>query len=118
MPVSMIRSRISLVPQSVSCVRTVRPPTSSNVVVTTGAWGTPPLGSGTPGAPSKISVFTSFSFGTTSRYSPWNATSNPSFAVITYRQAPPTRRSTSTLVTSPRSPLHHCEIRSGSVYAR
>ena len=35
------------------------------------------------GMPSNTSVFTSRSSGTISRYSPWKATSNPSFASIT-----------------------------------
>jgi hypothetical protein len=94
----------------------VRPSTSAKVMM----FSAPSSASGVParGKSSGISytsVVTSRSSGTISRYSPWKATSKPSLAVITYRQAPPTRRSTSTLVTVPRSPLHHREISSGSV---
>src|ERR1700680_190346 len=66
---------------------------------------------------SKISIDTTRSFGMTSRYSPWKATSNPPFAIITYRHLPPTRRSTSAIVTSPRSPAHQRLISSGVVHA-
>jgi hypothetical protein len=51
----------------------VLPSDSVNVVVLIPA---------TSGAPSKTSVETIRSPGTISRYSPWNATSNPPFAVI------------------------------------
>jgi hypothetical protein len=67
--------------------------------------------------PSKTSVETMRSSVTMSRYSPWKATSNPSFAVITYRHVPPTRRSTSALVTAPWSPAHQRLISSGVVHA-
>ncbi len=87
----------------------VRPSASVNVTVASAS---------ASGTPSKTSVQTIRSAGTISRYSPWKATSNPAFAVITKRQAPPTRRSMSTLVTSPRSPLHQRRTSSGSVQAR
>ncbi len=87
----------------------VRPSFSSNVTVLS-----PPAS----GMASKISVETIRSSGTISWYSPWNATSKPPFAIITYRQVPPTRRSTSAEVTSPRSPLHQRLISSGVVQAR
>src|ERR687894_2043196 len=57
------------------------------------------------------------SFGTISRYSPWKATSNPSSVTITHRQTPPTRRSISTIVVSPRFPLHQRLTSSGVVHA-
>src|SRR5215210_2894406 len=52
-----------------------------------------------------------------SRYSPWKATSNPSSVTITYRHAPPTRRSISATVISPRFPLHQRLTSSGVVHA-
>ena len=67
--------------------------------------------------PSKTSVLTIRSFGTISRYSPWKPTSKPPFAVITYRHVPPTRRSISASVTSPRCPLHQRLTSSGVVHA-
>src|SRR5206468_8110932 len=50
-------------------------------------------------------------------YSPWKATSKPPLATITYRHVPPTRRSISASVTSPRSPLHQRLTSSGVVHA-
>jgi hypothetical protein len=66
--------------------------------------------------PSNTSVETIRSFGTISRYSPWNATSAPSLAVIAERQRPPTRRSISATVSSPWFPAHHRFTSSGVVY--
>src|SRR6266568_6386938 len=57
------------------------------------------------------------SFGTISRYSPWKPTSKPSSVTITYRQAPPTRRSISAIVTSPRFACHQRLTSSGVVHA-
>src|SRR5918998_4463066 len=57
------------------------------------------------------------SFGTISRYSPWKATSNPPSVTITYRHAPPTRRSIAAIVISPRFPLHQRLTSSGVVHA-
>src|SRR5918997_5169836 len=57
------------------------------------------------------------SFGAISRYSPWKATSNPPSVTITYRHAPPTRRSISAIVISPRFPLHQRLTSSGVVHA-
>ena len=57
------------------CSRVRPSPMSSNVHVTSAAPAS--------GAPSKISVLTSFSFGTISWYSPWKATSKPPSATIT-----------------------------------
>src|SRR4051794_27214424 len=56
--------------------------------------------------------------GTISRYSPWKATSKPSEATITYRHAPPSRRSMSQDCIVPRRPGHQRETSSGSVNAR
>jgi hypothetical protein len=55
------------------------------------------------------------SFGSISRYSPWKATSCPPVAIITYRHMPPTLRSISHEVISPRSPLHQRLTSSGVV---
>jgi hypothetical protein len=77
-PDSMIASRISRMWHSMSVVSRVPPPSASKVTVLIVA-----SSSVAPGAPSKSSVETSFSFGTISRYVPWNATSDPSFVVIT-----------------------------------
>src|SRR6266540_2283511 len=52
-----------------------------------------------------------------SRYSPWKPTSNPSSAIMTYRHVPPTRRSISTMVTSPRLACHQRLTSSGVVHA-
>src|ERR687893_1304202 len=57
------------------------------------------------------------SFGTISRYSPWKATSNPPSVTITHLHKPPTRRSISAIVVSPRFPLHQRLTRSGVVHA-
>src|ERR671916_2632953 len=57
------------------------------------------------------------SLGTISRYSPWKATSNPPSVTIAHRHRPPTRRSISATVTSPRSPAHQRLTNSGSVHA-
>src|SRR5690606_25764716 len=53
-----------------------------------------------------------------SRYSPWKATSSPSFVAMTYRQEPPTRRSTVAEVTVPCRPAHHRSMSAGSVSTR
>src|SRR5918994_608761 len=107
-PEPMCASRASLLACCTSKVRVVRPSASANVTVFTAS---------TSGMPSKTSVATIRSFGTISRYSPWKAASNPSSVTITYRQVPPTRRSTSATVTSPRFPLHQRPTNSGSVHA-
>src|SRR5918992_4459693 len=57
------------------------------------------------------------SFGTISRYSPWKPTSKPPSATMTYRHLPPTRRSISAIVASPRLACHHRLTSSGVVYA-
>src|SRR5881397_1639714 len=57
------------------------------------------------------------SLGTTSRYSPWKPTSNPSSVTMTERHLPPTRRSISTTVTSPRFACHQRLTSSGVVHA-
>src|SRR6266540_646989 len=57
------------------------------------------------------------SLGTISRYSPWNPTSKPPSATITYRHLPPTRRSISASVTSPRLACHQRLTSSGAVNA-
>src|SRR5881296_3260270 len=57
------------------------------------------------------------SLGTISRYSPWKPTSNPSSATITYRHSPPTRRSISATVISPRFACHQRLTSSGVVHA-
>src|ERR671916_574147 len=57
------------------------------------------------------------SLGTISRSSPWKATSTPPSVTIAHRHRPPTRRSTSATVTSPRFPLHQRPTNSGSVHA-
>src|SRR5262249_37198142 len=62
-------------------------------------------------------VETSRSVGRTSRYSPWNATSKPSGVTLTYRQVPPTRRSISQIVISPRFACHQRFTSSGVVNA-
>ena len=67
--------------------------------------------------PSKTSVDTIRSFGTISRYSPWKPTSIPPSAIITQRHVPPTRRSISAIVTSPRFAFHHRFTSSGVVQA-
>src|SRR6476620_8730050 len=54
---------------------------------------------------------------TISRYSPWNATSMPLSVTLTYRQAPPTRRSISATVTWPRLACHQRLTKSGVVQA-
>src|SRR6185437_387853 len=48
---------------------------------------------------------------------PWKPTSMPSFATITYRHAPPTRRSISHAVSSPRFACHQRRTSSGVVHA-
>ena len=79
----------------------MRPSASVKVTVFTGASASDsPSASG----PSYISVDTIRSLGTISRNSPWKPTSKPSLATITYRHLPPTRRSISQVVTSPRFP--------------
>src|SRR5918997_5783466 len=57
------------------------------------------------------------SFGAISRYSPRKATSNPSSVTITHLHEPPTRRSISAIVVSPRFPLHQRLTSSGVVHA-
>src|SRR5687767_13965917 len=57
------------------------------------------------------------SSGTISRYSPWNATSNPSSVTITQRHFPPSRRSTSATVAVPRLACHQRLMSSGVVHA-
>src|SRR5919198_305894 len=64
-----------------------------------------------------MSVETIRSFGTISRYSPWKPTSVPSSVTITERHLPPTRRSISAIVASPRFACHHCLTSSGVVHA-
>src|SRR5262249_57596953 len=76
------------------------------------SWRTP---SATPPA---ASVPPTRSPGPISRYSPWNPTSVPSPVTITCRQRPPTRRSISTTVTSPRFACHQRATSSGVVQAR
>ena len=69
------------------------------------------------GMPSKTSVETIRSFGTSSRYSPWKPTSSPSSVIMTERHLPPTRRSISAIVTSPRFAFHQRFTSSGVVHA-
>src|ERR671911_373375 len=112
MPESMIASRTSLLGACTRFVTVVRPSTSVNVTV----FSVP--SSGAPaGMPSKTSVVTIRSFGTISRYSPWKPTSTPSQITITYRHTPPTRRSISATVTSPRFAFHQRVTSSGVVHA-
>src|SRR5918994_6231527 len=112
MPESMIASRTSLLGACTRFVTVVRPSTSVNVTV----FSVP--SSGAPaGMPSKTSVVTIRSFGTISRYSPWKPTSTPSQITITYRHRPPTRRSISATVTSPRFAFHQRLTSSGVVHA-
>src|SRR5919106_953760 len=103
-------SRTSWLGQSTRMSSVVRPSRSVSVSVFT----VNPASA----APSYTSVETIRSFGTISRYSPWNATSKPPCATITYRHMPPTRKSISALVTWPRWPLHQRLTSSGVVHAR
>src|SRR5215217_6417011 len=107
-PESMTASRSSLLACCVRIVSVVRPSASVSVSV---------FRASPSGMPSYTSVATIRSFGTISRYSPWKAASNPSSFTITYRQVPPTRRSISATVTSPRFPLHQRLTSSGVVQA-
>src|SRR5215218_8296009 len=57
------------------------------------------------------------SVGRISRYSPWKPTSTPPSATIAYRHLPPTRRSISAVVISPRLACHQRLTSSGVVHA-
>src|SRR5215203_1695137 len=107
-PESMTASRSSLLACCVRIVSVVRPSASVSVSV---------FRASPSGTPSYTSVETIRLFGTISRYSPWKATSKPSSVTITYRHAPPTRRSISAIVISPRFPLHQRLTSSGVVHA-
>src|SRR5215217_901167 len=107
-PESMTASRSSLLACCVRIVSVVRPSASVSVSV---------FRASPSGMPSYTSVATIRSFGTISRYSPWKAASNPSSVTITHRHAPPTCRSISATVTSPRFPLHQRLTSSGVVHA-
>src|SRR6476659_9241959 len=110
----MIASRVSLLGACTRSVSVVRPFDSANVAVFTVV----PCSSVTPsGRPSYVSVETTRSFGTTSRYSPWKPTSVPSPVTITYLHAPPGRRSISATVISPRFACHQRLTSSGVVHA-
>ncbi|HSM61600.1 MAG TPA: hypothetical protein VK849_12415 [Longimicrobiales bacterium] len=67
--------------------------------------------------PSNTSVKTMRSSGTSSRYWPWNATSKPASVIITQRHLPPTRRSTTAVVTSPLLADQQRSISPGVVHA-
>src|SRR5215217_2415059 len=107
-PESMTASRSSLLACCARIVSVVRPSASVSVSV---------FRASPSGMPSYTSVETIRSFGTISRYSPWKATSDPPSVTITYRHAPPTRRSISAIVISPRFPLHQRLMSSGVVHA-
>jgi hypothetical protein len=87
----------------------VRPPDPANVMM---------FSASPSGIPSYTSVETIRSFSTMSRYSPWKATSNPPSVTMTQRHVPPTLRSTSATVTSPRFADHQRLMSSGVVHAR
>src|SRR6476469_7202023 len=111
MPELMWASRPSAVGCSTRTVIVVRPSCSVRVRVFREAL---PSGSGIP---SYASVATIRSSGRISRNSPWKPPSNPVGVTITYRQVPPTLRSISQTVISPRSVVHNRRTRSGVVQA-